>query len=164
MSLLAILTALNLGADATEADAVAAIGKLKGEHDTALNAAAELNDPTKWRPASDVEHLETQLNAANEKLSTQRTKDLESEVDAAIKDGKLAPASREHYIALCATDEGLDKVRGIIKATGRVVPKGDSKTGEEGEQDTELNAAELEYCQQMGIAPDDFKATKAQMA
>jgi len=101
----AIAAALNLAPEASEASCLAAIGDL-----------AKRVDPTIHQQA-----LST-LAAANSELAALKAAGRKEKVDllleGALKAKKITPAQRDHYEALCATDDGLVQVAKLIETLG----------------------------------------------
>lgn len=99
-----IAAALGLNAEANESACLAALrARLdasvpKAVHDEALASLA----------------------AVNAQLATIKADERKARVDAligaALKDKKITPAEKDHYVALCATDEGLASVAKLIEA------------------------------------------------
>lgn len=102
-----IATALGLAEDANEASCLAAV--------TALNTKLGATVPKDVHDAALA-----QLSAASTKLAEIEAVGRKAKVDAlfegALKDKKIVPAEREHYAALCATDEGLASVEKLFAA------------------------------------------------
>lgn len=154
----AIRLALGLSAGATSADAVTAINTMKSDHTTALNAAREEVDLTKFVPKTDYDLVV----ATNSELKQFKDDALEAQmnavVDQAITDGKIAPASRDHYIASCNA-MGLEPFKGLVKTlpviTG-VQPK--PKAGDTAA--TALNSEDAYAMKQLGLSAEEF--TQAQ--
>ena len=82
-------------------------------------------------------------------------------VEQAVKDGKIAPASKEVYLDLCSTAEGFEKFEKIMSATppitsGTQVPDKAPANAEK----TELNAAEKEWASSMGYTEEEWSKIK----
>lgn len=117
--LAAVAGALNLPATADEAAILAAIGAAvpKATHDATLAALAATSE---------------KLNALT---ATTRRADVERLVDDAMRERKIFPAQRASYLAMCATEAGVETFRGLMAATapmlqpsgldGRVPPGSD---------------------------------------
>ncbi|MFT4099112.1 MAG: phage protease, partial [Rhodoblastus sp.] len=105
-----IATALGLREDANETACLAALNEKlqgaipKGVHDKAVADLAAAN---------------AQLAAV---AKTARDAKVETLIDGALKAKKLLPAEKEHFVALCATDEGLAAVEKLIAARGVALP------------------------------------------
>lgn len=104
----AIAQALGLAETADEAACLTAIttlqagstGKVdKAVHDTALASLAA---------------AQAQLTALQ---TADRKKRVDGVIEAALKDKKIVPAQKDHYLALCATDDGLSQVEALLAAT-----------------------------------------------
>jgi phage I-like protein len=103
----AICTALNIVAAATDPDIMAAINRLK--------VAAETPDPEKFVPRADLDAALNRATTAEQTLAardkTEHEARIVAAVDAAVKDGKIAPASKEHYLACAAPRAGWTSSR-----------------------------------------------------
>lgn len=105
-----IATALGLAADANEAACLATLTeKLQGAIPKAVHekAVADL-------AAATAQLAAIQKNARDAKV--------EAMLDGALKAKKLLPAEKDHFVALCATEEGLASVEKLIAARGVQLP------------------------------------------
>lgn len=81
----------------------AAVKKLKSDTETALAAVKD---------AGDVGELRTSLAALQEERKTDK---INAALDAAQGEGKITPASRPEYLALCQAEGGLDRFTALAK-------------------------------------------------
>jgi phage I-like protein len=83
-------------------------------------------------------------------------------VDGAIKARKITPASRDQYLALCATREGVDKLKGIFKDAPEVVSAGaQAPEGSPAPAGTvALNAEETATYKALGYTEEEIKKLK----
>lgn len=136
----AIAKALGLKDEATEAEVLAAIGKKDGDHATAL-AAARNPKPDAFMPRADYDRVLARADAAEAKLAKAdtdaRATEIETVIAAAIKAGKIAPASKDHYVALCASADGFDQVKKLVETLPAVIetPELDDRTKTSGDDD-----------------------------
>jgi phage I-like protein len=155
-----ILAVLGLADTATEQDAIAAIATLK----TAQNAQKPV-DLTLYAPRADLQAMETRaLNAEGSLKKIQddgiKAKGLEA-VEKAIADRKIAPASKNEYLALCSTQEGLDKFTAIIAVSPEIIPAKPAVPSETPpESQTALNAEEVAYAKAAGYTAEEWKKMK----
>ncbi|MBR3371178.1 MAG: hypothetical protein IKG52_11180 [Rhodobacteraceae bacterium] len=157
----AVLQALGLKPDASAADAVVAITRLRTDADTALNRAAN-PDPAQFVPRADYELATNRVSELETEVKTHREAEIEAAVDAAIEAGKVAPASREYHLAVCRADGGLETFRSFIGTAPVIVSdKPAPKTTDPKVQADQLSSEELAMCRAWGMAPDDFKAARA---
>jgi phage I-like protein len=157
-----ILAALGLAGTATEAEALAAISALR----TSLNAAQSKGvDLAAYAPRADLTAMETRALKAEAELTALNAAGLKAEgeavVDQAVKDRKISPASRDEYIALCSTREGLEKVKTIMAASPAIIGDGAQAPGgaPPGTQ-TALNAEETALAAAAGYTPEEWKKLK----
>ncbi|NMT24647.1 phage protease [Serratia marcescens] len=157
-----IAAALGLGADATIESGVTAIQGLKTAEQVALNRAQN-PDLTSWVPKEThqlalnrAETAETALKAINEKGA-------EAMVDAAIAAGKVAPANRTMYLAICRTEEGRAQFAEFDKSAPAIVSTDPLKKKElDGKGKQELTETELAMCRSMGISKEEFISAKTE--
>jgi phage I-like protein len=160
----ALLAALGLPETATEAEALAAV--------TALNASKPKTDAQTDRtpvdlavyaPRADLNAMEERAAKAEKQLaemnSAQLKKDADAAVGEAIKNRKIAPASKDEYLALCATQDGLDRFKGIMAKTPAIVgeipqaPEGTPSSTE----NVALNAEQTQLAKAMGYTPEEYQ-------
>ncbi|MGR3433500.1 MAG: phage protease [Shimia sp.] len=152
--------ALGLAEGADEAQAVAAIEKLKGEKDTAMNRAAT-PDPAKFVPRADYDHAMNRVSAFEAEAKMRLEAEITGEVEKAIADGKVAPASKEYHLAACRADGGLEAFRAMIGGAPSITqPSGLDKAAGGAAKTPALAEDELAMCRQLGIDPDAYAAQK----
>lgn len=158
--LTALCAALGLAADAAPDTIIASATKLKADHATALNAAVT-PDISKFVPKADYDVALNRATTAEQKLADQNKTALNAAatalIDGAVKDGKIAPASKEFYLGLCASQEGLDKVKTHLASAPKIITDGETATAKPADQGTALNAAALEVAAAFGNSADDLK-------
>ena len=141
MELAQLLAALGLPATATFAEALNCIGAIKQDHATALNRAD--NPPLdKFVPRGDYDKaLE---RATNAETKVKETADaaldtaINTEIDAALKAGKITPATADYHKAQCRMEGGLDRFKAFVSAApvvGDVTNLDGKKTPGEGALD-----------------------------
>ncbi len=146
---------LGLPETATEADAIAKVGELQ----TAVNSQ-QVSLAT-FVPREDYNlavnratELENQIKAA-----AKSAHDAESSaaIEAALKAGKISPATRDFYVATCASAEGLAQFKKFVEAQPSVfAPSGlDQRSPDDAQGGVALNADERKIAEGMGI---DLKA------
>ena len=154
-----VLSALSLGETATDADVVAAIGKLK--------AAPEPNRQTPGGvdvvPRTDYELALNQAATAKAALAEREkaefTAELNSVLDKAQAEGKIAPASRGFYAETIRDQDGLKKFAEVVAAgPGVVDPNAQVPAGAPPEQEAgALTAEEQEVAEAMGYSPAEYR-------
>jgi len=93
-------------------------------------------------------------------LKTQRETAVAALLDGAVKDGKVAPASRAHYEALCSTDAGFAEVQKLVAAQPSFF-KQEANAGNVNGQHMALTTEERRVVAAMGLSEKDFLETKA---
>jgi phage I-like protein len=120
----AVLTAIE--ARAREATALCAILKIDASSDaaaitTAVQTLQSSNETAlaslKTAQGADVAALQAQLTDTRNALTALQNKDADREIDAALdqasSEGKITPASRETYRAMCAAEGGLERFKAL---------------------------------------------------
>lgn len=153
----AVLEALGLNADATAAQAVVAIEKLKGEKATALNSAQH-PDPDKFVPKADHQLALNRIATFETKAKEGREAEIVAAVDAAIEAGKVAPASKDYHLASCRAEGGLERFNAMVKASPEIAGSSKLDGRKPGEGSKALTADELAVCRQMDMDPKEFAA------
>ena len=157
-----LCAALGIPETATTADALAAIAKLKTELNSAQSKTVDL---TAYAPRADLAAAQQRAEKAEKELAELNAASLKAKataaVEQAVKDGKIAPASKDVYMELCATADGLAQFEKIVAATpsitgGAQVPDMPPAHAES----VELNAAEKEWASSMGYTEEDWKKIK----
>ena len=150
--LAALLAALGLAADADQSTAIDAIKDLK-----AASVATKTPDLNSFVPQATHNQVVTELNTANAKLAGLETakhqEAVETALNAAISDKKIAPADREFYANYCSTETGLQGFKDFVAKKASVI--GDSnlpdKPAQKDGKDTELNSEQQGILAQMGV-------------
>ncbi|MBB4302344.1 phage I-like protein [Rhodobium orientis] len=174
MNLTAICSALGLVAAASPEQVLEAIEKLKGERDTARSeaetaiAAAKTPPIDKFVPRADYDKVKEDLATARAETEATRKaehdKKVAAAIDAAVKAGKIAPASKDHYVALCKTDDGFKSFEQLV-ATMPVIGDGSGLDGQDPQKPAgALTGEEKAICAQLGISEADYAKDKAAVA
>ncbi|WP_082731139.1 MULTISPECIES: phage protease [unclassified Sphingomonas] len=177
MDIKAILSALGLAEDATQATAIAAIDALKGAK-TALSATASAlglaadadasaiataaataksarPDPAQFVPKASYDALAAQVKDINDERAT-------AAVDAAIEKGKVAPSMRQWALDYVG-DKGLAAFAGYVELAPVLLQPGAAAAGKgpiDPKSDT-LTSEEEAVASQMGLTNEQFlKARK----
>lgn len=149
MALAAILAALGLPETATEQQAVASINEIR----VAANSerAPSLD---KYVPRADFDGAVQRANNAEQQLKDREKAELETainaEIDAALKAGKITPATKAYHVAQCQQDGGLERFRQFVQAAPSVTEPlldGNSQPG----TSTALNAEQKEAARLLGL-------------
>ena len=160
----AILAALSLSADAGEADAVAAIDKLKGSLHTAENSAAERTNLTLYIPRADYDQVLQRAENAEQTLKQREKADHSAKVEIAIQGalsaGKIAPSSVEYYRTACNAEGGLQAFEKFVAGTAPIVDPSKPDPTKPASMSTALNAEEKATCAAMGITEEKYVAER----
>ena len=153
-----IVTVLGLAAAASVDDAVKAIQQIKDRETVALNRA-ENPDLSKFIPVETHQLALNRAESAEGKLKVLDDKAAVALVDAAIADGKVAPANREMYLATCRSEAGREQFASFVK-TAPVLVSADPTKGKDDKGNVTLNEAEIAMCRSMGVTQEEFLAAR----
>lgn len=150
-----LLAALGLAADADQTTALNAINALK-----TVKPEQKTPDLNSFVPQATHSQVVTELNTANAKLAdleNAKHKDaVETAINSAISDKKIAPADKEFYTACCSTEQGLADFNKFVSTKAPVI--GDSnlpdKPAQKDGKETELNSEQQGILAQMGVTLD----------
>lgn len=154
-----VIVALGLPETTTEEAALNQIGKLNGDLATALNSARHPSLDL-FVPRKDYDTALNRATTAETELKSIKDTQLETainaEIDAALKAGKITPATKEYHVAQCRQEGGLDRFKAFVGAAPTVadVSDLDDKDVTTG---TGLNAEDLAMCDRMGLSVEDYK-------
>ncbi len=152
MDRVAIIAALGIDSASTDAAIVTAINSMK------TKAAAP--DPTLFVPKADLDQALNRATTAEATLNEFSKAAAEGKatalIDQAVKDGKIAPASKDHYLALCRAEGGYEQVENLLKTLPKLTgaPVLDAKTP--GQDTGGLSPEQKALCSQLGITEEDF--------
>jgi phage I-like protein len=166
MNIAAIIAALGLSANASEAEVLTAINAAK----TAGTTNVSTPDLTQFVPRAQHDALVTELNTVKAKEADAVKAAFEVAVntalDGAVTAGKVVPAAREQYKVMCSTQDGLDNFKALVEklpvvvsaeATAAAAKVGDAAIGT-------LGAEEIAVCTAMGLTAEQFLAQKKKEA
>jgi phage I-like protein len=151
-------TALGLAADADDATIIAAVNTAK-----AANKSASV-DLTQFAPRSDLEAAVNRATTAEAALKAkddaEHTAAIESELTAAQTAGKIAPASVEHYRAMCKAEGGLVAFKALVAtmpvvASNKIIAT--DKKADEITAGSALTEEEKAVCRALGQDEATFK-------
>jgi phage I-like protein len=121
-----LLSALGLGDDADEAMAIAkAKDMAAGDGRAANSAQGDVVDLSRYVPRADYDLALNRATTAEAAIKDRDAAELDGKIEAAvnraIKDGKIAPASREFYVASCRTEGGLEQFQKFAESAPQVI-------------------------------------------
>lgn len=149
---------LGLAEDATAEQAVTAINAMQAQNQIALNAQ---QDPTKFVPAATHQLALNRTQELEGKLAEIEQSKVDALVDAAITEGKVAPADKAMYVGLCSTEAGRQQFTAWCSRAPVIADA--SKVNTTTEQVGALSTDELALCRKMGQKPEEFLAAKQAM-
>jgi phage I-like protein len=158
MDLTALCRALGLDAGASVENILAAVERLQGEHRSAL-AAAEAPAMERFVPRADYDQAIARVDTAEAELAAMQTERQTGEINAAVEDavkaGKIAPASRDHYRALCAAEGGLEKFRALV-GTMPVIGTPSDLDDRDPARPSGLSDQQRSIASMMGLSEEDY--------
>jgi phage I-like protein len=152
-----LLAKLGLAETATENDAIAAVDALQ----TSLNAAKTGQvSLALYVPRADYDLALNRATTAEGTLETHlsaaRAAKVSTLIDGALKAGKIAPATKEFYLGLCKTDDGVQQFETFLAAQPSVfTPVVDPAQQQQGGA-VALNAEQTAVAKAMGLDPQKF--------
>lgn len=158
-----ILKALGLSEDASEETALNTITTLQADLQTALNSA-RTPSLDKFVPRADYETALNRATVAEAKIAQGNKDRLEGEIETAINqaltEGKIAPASKDFYVATCRAEGGLEQFRKFVASAPKIVADSalDGKKVP-GETATALNAQEKDICSRLCVTEEEYLKT-----
>jgi phage I-like protein len=157
-----LLSALGLAEDAG-VDAATAKAKELSASDAskALNmqGQGEVLDLTKLVPRTDLEMALNRAETAEKAIKERDAKELDAKIElavnTAIRDGKIAPASKDYYLAMCRKEDGLKAFEDFAKAAPQVIE--DPVLPDKPSQATgALTDDQKAICRNMGLDETEF--------
>lgn len=153
-----IAKALGLSEDATEEQILTAIREKDQELETAK--ASQSTPSTKdFMPRADYDRVLARAEKAEGKLTeaqeAARKDEVETMIASAVSAGKIAPASKDHYVALAmASDDGFEEVKKLTDTLPKITDPSnldDKSTNAHG-----LSDADREMCATLGVPEEDY--------
>ncbi|MEM7667518.1 MAG: phage protease [Pseudomonadota bacterium] len=157
----ALCAKLGLAPEASDTAIATAVEELQSDKVKAL-ASAEAPSLDKFVPRADHDKLKGDLETAQSRLSKIDEDAVEGKVDAAIKAGKIAPASRDYHVAACKADPAAFDA--FIEGTPKLpVTEGSELDGKKPDDKgtSELTAEDKAMCRDLGISEEDYVKTAA---
>lgn len=155
-----LLAALGLPETATPAQALNAVGKLKGDLATATNRA-ESPSLDKYVPRADYDAAVAKATNAEQKVRERDAVDLDkainTEIDGALQAGKITPATTEYHKAQCRQDGGLERFKAFVAAAPVVAGDSNLDGKKPGDTDKALNAEEAKIADMFGNSVEDIR-------
>lgn len=153
----ALAASLGLSEAATDEQAIAAITQLKASATARNNEQPSLD---KFVPRPEYEQAVARATNAEQALVHRQAADhkavVDTEIDAALKAGKITPATVDFYRATCSDQSGLDSFRKFV-AAAPVVGEASSLGDRKGENTaTALNTEERQAAKLLGLSDADF--------
>lgn len=159
---LALAASLGLDATATDEQAVAAVNQLKATATARNNEQPSLD---RFVPRQDYDQAVSRATNAEQALATRKADEhkavVDAEIEAALKAGKITPATADYHRAACSEQAGLDRFRDFVKAAPSVADPSSLDNRKPDGTSTALNAEEKRIASLMGQSDEDFLKGRA---
>lgn len=155
-----LLKRLGLPEDATEDQAITALNQIQTDLETAKNRETTPS-LDKYVPRADFDQAQQRAANAEQTLNTLKKEREDEAIDTAInqalEDGKIAPATVDYHKAQCRTDGGLERFKTFVESAPAI--NGDSGLGDRKVPgaDKALNTETLKIAGMMGNSEEDLK-------
>lgn len=157
-----IVAALGIAAEATEEQAVVAINALKQEKDIALNRANQ-PDLNKFVPIETHTVALNRASTAETALKAIADKEIEDLVQAAITEGKVAPANKDMFIGMCRADGGIEQFKKFVGSAPAIATNSKTKQPVDDKDKPVLEEHEIAMCRKMRVTQEEYIAAKQQL-
>jgi phage I-like protein len=153
---------LGLADEASDEAILVGLNQLQEQTTLALNSAKNPS-ADKFVPIEDYQTVSAKLEEVQAELNSTHADKATAAVDAAVKAGKIAPATRDYHLKTCSTKEGLELFNSTYAEAAPLAIAGKPQAkGNPDESAEELTKAELEVCKQLSLDPND-DLVKAEM-
>ena len=154
-----IAAALGLPEDATEGAILAEI--TKGQ--TELATARKPPTPDRYMPRADYDTAIARATTAEAELASLKTAGRDAEIEtviaAAISEGRIAPASKGHFVKLAqSSTDGFEQVKQLCASLPKVIADPQIPAGQPTGGD--LSEIEIHTAASLGLSVEDFKKAK----
>jgi len=132
----------------------------------ALASRAENPPLEKFVPRADYDALKERAEKAENALDAERKAkteaDITAAVDAAVEEGKIAPATKEYYLAQCRTEGGLERFKEFVASAPKIAAASDSGLDgrKPGQGEGQLSEQEKAVCRNLGITEEAYLKQK----
>jgi phage I-like protein len=156
----ALVTALNVAADADEATILAAIQKLQAQPEP--KAEVQALDLNAYVPRADYDALASKVstlesNAAKTAADAHGVQ-VEAAITEALKAGKIAPASEAYHREVCKTVSGLESFKAFTKTAAPIVAPNvaTAPAGEPIVKADKLTEQQLNVARALGLTAEQY--------
>jgi phage I-like protein len=158
-----LLLELGLAETASVDDCINAIKSLKTKTDELKTEITRANsDLSKFVPRADYDVVVARADKAEKEISDQKAevlkKEIDTEINQALKDGKITPATADYHRSLCSQEGGLAKFKDFVKVAPVIAQDlniGDKKVN----NDPRLTDEVLEVARVCGISKETILAS-----
>lgn len=157
----ALLKALGLPEDANFDTAMNHVQQQNEKLQTALNNQQKTTDLNKFVPRADHDAVLLRAKNAEQNLQTiadeEKTAAITAAIDGAVAAGKIAPASKEFYTAVCQQEGGLDQFKTYLESAPVIADNAGLDGKKPPETQTAMNAEQQHLNQFFGNSAEDLK-------
>jgi phage I-like protein len=154
-----LLVVLGLPETTTEETALNHVTTLKADHATALNQAKHPS-LDQFVPRGDYDKAINRATAAETSLTAitaaELDKAINTEIDAALVAGKITPATKDHHVATCRQEGGLERFKEFVKVAP-VFAADSGLNGKKPGDDAALNSEQQQIADMFGNSVEDIK-------
>lgn len=149
----ALCRALGLAEDASPDGVIQAVSTMK----------TQAYDLARFVPRADYDQAQNRAQDLEAKLKAQDAAKADAEitglVDQAVKDGKVAPASKDFYVAACRQQGGVDEFKKFLTSAPVIATAREAQREVGADGAAKLTDQELAMCKALDIDPKDFAKT-----
>ncbi|MEI6704142.1 MAG: phage protease [Deltaproteobacteria bacterium] len=158
-----LLTLLGLPATATEQEVLDCIASLKNKKpdcdgDGAMNRQAPSID--KFVPRVDYDLALNRATTAETKIKDIESKAIETaintEIESALKAGKITPATVDHHKNACIRAGGVEEFKAFCQVAPTIADNSNLSNRKPDNDNKALNTEEIYICKALGISETDF--------
>lgn len=129
---------------------------LNNNQGTALGTSFDL---AMYVPRTDydlaINRAEKAESEVKQHRETERDEKIETAVNTAIKDGKIAPANKDFYVSMCRKEGGLDEFQKFAAAAPQVIENPELPDKPESGNGS-LSDDQKAMCRNLGVSEEDF--------
>ena len=155
-----LISALGLAANATEDLVLSAIRKLQSDHQLALNRA-EHPPLDKFVPKSEYDAALNRAGTAEGELKKIRdaakAQKIDELVGRAVKEGKVTPASKDYFLAMCRKEGGVEEFEKYLGSAPVIAKPSGLEDRPAPETGVALNSEEQKISKMFGNSAEDLK-------
>jgi phage I-like protein len=123
-----------------------------------------LPDLAQYVPRADYDSAVARAKTAEDKITdgekAVHQKDVDEAIAAALKEGKITPATKDFYVANCATTEGLEQFKAFASAAPVIGDPSNLDNKPPTDDPKTLTESEKAIAMRCGLTDEQFLASK----